>query len=267
MNDERKAPETPPEYSPETTETRWLPVNDVEELIGKKERNARYWLARHSIASRGDRPKLFSEQAIRDKLTELGRNYRKIPERIPESTGISPEYPPEIVGTYSEPIEAVYRVAGEAAAEVALVPLATMVEELRGLADQLAELARRNEGLALEVGTLRERQAGHEAERLAHVGEITTREQTISTQAETIAELRRRAERAEAELSRRREAEARAAELLSRRDEQERLNRERMQAAQDPPGTPEAPTPDNPSGVASAGFWTRVRRLFGVGVG
>ena len=31
----------------------------------------------------------------------------------------------------TEPIEAAYRVAGEAAAEVALVPLATMVEELR----------------------------------------------------------------------------------------------------------------------------------------
>ncbi len=107
-----------------------------------------------------------------------------------------------------EPIEAAYRVAGEAA-EVALVPLATMVEELRGLAEQLAELARRNEGLALEVGTLRERQAGHEAERLAHVGEIATREQTISTQGEAmasqaamIAELRRRAQQAEVERDR-----------------------------------------------------------------
>jgi len=162
-----------------------------------------------------------------------------------------------------EPIEAAYRVAGEAAAEVALVPLATMVEELRGLADQLAELARRNEGLALEVGTLRERQAGHKAERLAHVGEITTREQTISTQAETIAELRRRAEAAEAALARRREEEARAVELVRRRNEQERRNRERAQTAQEGPEAPEALTPDTPSGAASAGFWARVRRVFG----
>jgi DNA-binding transcriptional MerR regulator len=28
------------------------------------------------------------------------------------------------------------------------------------------------------------------------------------------------------------------------------------------PGTPEAPTPDNPSGVPSAGVWARVRRVF-----
>ena len=240
MNDERKAPETPPEYLPETTGTRWLPVNDVEKLIGKKERNARYWLERHSIPSRGDRPKLFSEQAIRDKLAELGQTRRKAPERIPEPTGIPPEYPAEIAGTYSEPIEAAYRVAGEAA-EVALVPLATMVEELRGLADQLAELARRNEGLALEVGTLRERQVGHEAERLAHVGEITTREQAIGTQAETIAELRRRAEQAEAA-------------------------RDRLAAAQAAPAAPgaqEAATLDDPRAAPSQGFWARVRRVFG----
>jgi len=140
-----------------------------------------------------------------------------------------------------EPIEAAYRVAGEAVAEVALVPLATMVEELRGLADQLAELARRNEGLALEVGTLRERQAGHEVERLAHAGEIAMREQTISIQAEAITELRRRAELAEAERDRLAAA----------------------QAAPDAPGTSETPTPDNPSGTSSAGFWARVRRALG----
>jgi len=236
MNDERKAPETPPEYSPETTGTRWLPVNDVEELIGKKERNARYWLERYAIPSRGDRPKLFSEQAIRDKLAELGQTHRKAPEGIPESTGIPPEYPPEGTGMYSAPIEAAYRVAG-GAAEVALVPLATMVEELRGLADQLAELARRNEGLALEVGMLRERQAGHEAERLAHVGEITTREQTISTQAEMIAELRRRAEEAEAA--------------------RDRLTA--AQTAQDGPG----PQGEEAAHAAAPGVWGRLRRLMG----
>ncbi len=35
------------------------------------------------------------------------------------------------------------------------------------------------------------------------------------------------------------------------------------QAAQDGPGTPEWPRADDPSGAASAGFWARVRRVFG----
>ncbi len=84
-------------------------------------------------------------------------------------------------------------------------------------------------------------------------------------QEETIAELRRRAEAAEAALVRRREEEARAGELVRRRNEQERLNRERAQAAQDGPGATEGASADNPSGVPSAGFWTRVRRVFGGG--
>jgi len=47
--------------------------------------------------------------------------------------GMTPR--PDVLTENDEPIEAAYRVAGEVAAEVALVPLATMVEELRGLAD------------------------------------------------------------------------------------------------------------------------------------
>jgi len=72
-------------------------------------------------------------------------------------------------------------------------------------------------------------------------GQLAAKDQTIGTQAEMIAELRRRAERAEAE-------------------------RNRLTAAQDvpaAPGTPEDPTPGNPSGAASAGFWARVRRVCG----
>ncbi len=229
MNDERKAPDIPPEYPPESTGIRWLPIAEVEGLIGKKERNARYWLERHAIPSRGDRPKLFSQEAIRAKLAELGEPHRNAPGHIPETTGIPSGYPPERTGTYSEPIEAAYRVAGEGVAEIALVPLATMVEELRGLADQLAELARRNEGLALEVGQLRERQVGHEGQ--------------LAAKDETIVELRRRAEQAEAERDR----------LAA------------VQAAPDTPGAPKPLTPDSPSGEASASFWARVRRVFGWG--
>jgi hypothetical protein len=61
----------------------------------------------------------------------------------------------------------------------------------------------------------------------------------------TIVELRRRAALAEAE-------------LLRHRDD-------RAQAAPAAPGATAAPTPDNPSGVPTAGFWARVRRVFGGG--
>jgi len=60
-------------------------------------------------------------------------------------------------------------------------------------------------------------------------------------QAETIAELRRRAEQAEVE--------------------RDRLTA--AQAAPAAPGAPEGASADNPSAVSSAGFWARVRRVFG----
>lgn len=138
-----------------------------------------------------------------------------------------------------------------------------MVEELRGLADQLADLARRNEGLALEVGQLRERTAG---------------------QAETIAELRRRAEVAEEERAQARERTA-AAEA-EREDLRERLaqaTRAHLEARLAPavigdhageiarssdaaaahlmapqPGAEESATP-------APTLWQRVRRAFGGG--
>ena len=246
-----------PEVSGDSKEApggRWLTVAEVAELIGMSERSARDWIKRHGLPPNDARPLRVEERAVREQLAHEHRTLRRPPEVPGEVSGGKPE----AFGGATEPIEAAYRVAGEAVAEVALVPLATMVEELRGLADQLAELARRNESLALEVGTLRERQAGHE-------GQLVAKETAVAAKDETIAELRHRAEAAEAELARRHEEEARAAELLRRRNEQEWLNRERMQAAQDAPGVPEGTSTDDPSGVSSAGFWARVRRGFGGG--
>jgi len=114
-----------------------------------------------------------------------------------------------------------------------------MVEELRGLADHLAELARRNEGLAMEVGALRERQAGHDAQLAVKDAALIAKDETIMAKDELITDLRTE---------------------LRRRAERDRLTA--VQAAPDAPGTPEAPTPDAPSGEASAGFWARVRRVF-----
>ncbi len=128
--------------------------------------------------------------------------------------------------------------AGNTAAEIAVVPLATMVEELRGLADQLAELARRNEGLALEVGTLRERQAGQETVLAAKDETIVMQREALATQAKTITELRRRAEAAEAEMLR------------------QRNNQGAPQASQDGAGSPETPIVVQ---GATPGVWGRLR--------
>jgi hypothetical protein len=210
----RKFPEAPPEVGPEVPGSRWLTMPAITELLGMSERAARDWVRRHKLPVHGSRPVRVSEQVVLAQMAAEERVARKPPEASPEASGSYREAPGS-----AEPIEAAYRVAGEAAAEVALVPLATMVEELRGLADQLNDMARRNEALALAVGQLRERQVGQQSQLLA--------------KDETIAELRRRAEVAEAELSRRREnAEA---ELFRQRNDQEAA-----QVVQDGLGTPEA---------------------------
>ena len=110
---------------------------------------------------------------------------RKAPEVAPEDSGSSPEAP----GSQSEPIEAHFRVEGEPPA--ALVPLARVTELTAGLVERIADLAGRNEALALEVGQLRERTAGQGTQ-------LAAKDETIAAQREALAELRRHAEAAEA---------------------------------------------------------------------
>ena len=204
-------------------------------LLGMSERAARDWVRRHKLPVHGSRRARVSEQVVLAQMAAEERVSRKSPEVSPEVPG-SPGVPP---GS-AEPIEAAYRVAGEAAAEVALVPLATMVEELRGLADRLADVGRRNEALALEVGTLRERQVGHEAQLAARDLALGGKDEVITAQTEMIAQLRRDRERVEAE-----------------------RDRLAAQAAQDAPGASEGASADNPRSGSSAGLWARVRRVFG----
>ncbi len=84
----------------------------------------------------------------------------------------------------------------------------------------------------------------YSADLRAMLGELrAVYEGQLAAKDETIAELRRRAEVAEAASSERSDKQA--------------------HAAQDAPGAPEAATPDNPSGASSQGFWARVRRVFG----
>ena len=208
MNDERRRTEAPGEVpggnpevsggSPEARGGRWLTVSEVGQLIGMRERSARDWVKRHTLPLSDSRPLRVAEAAVRE---QLAREHRA-PRRLPEGNGEVPGGGSEVPGGLAEPIEAAYRVAGEAAAEVALVPLATMVEELRGLADRLADVGRRNEALALEVGTLRERQVGHEAQLAARDLALGGKDEVITAQTEMIAQLRRDRERVEAERDR-----------------------------------------------------------------
>ncbi len=233
----RKSPEGVPEAGPEAPGSRWLTMPAIGALLGMSERAARDWVRRHALPMHGSRPVRVSEQAVLARMAVEERVARKPPEGCPEGPGSPGEAPGS-----PEPIEAAYRVAGEAAAGVALVPLATMVEELRGLADQLADLARRNEGLALEVGQLREREAGHAAQR-------TAQGEALAAHRETIAELRRRAEAAEGERDalRLRLAEASAPPVV-------------VVAAQEAPRPSPAIVPTPPP---SPGLWARLRRALG----
>jgi len=279
MNDEWKAPEYPPEHAPETTGMRWLSIADVEGLIGKRERNARYWLERHDIPSCGERPKLFSEQAIILKLAELGQPHRKPPEIPPEHV---PEYPPEGTGIHAEPIEAAYRVTP---AEIEQAVSRTSAQYMGDLRTMLAEVGKVYEG------QLAAKDAALEAKDQA----LAIQTAALGAKDETIAELRRRAEAVETEraalLQRaedaEREARAEDAGILLRlralQEENVEIRRQAVlaelvarsapvtpgppapaphhdgpaQAAQEAPGTPETPIVLE---EATPGVWGRLRR-------
>lgn len=149
--DPRKFPEASSEASseaqPEEPGTVWVKIPEAAKLLGMSERAARDWVKRQHIPQRGERPTLVSEAAIRKRMAELG----KTPERIPELPGGS-----------SEPIDVPYRLND--GADRILVPLDRMLEQAQSIGEQLTALARRNEELALEVGTLRERTTHQEQE-------------------------------------------------------------------------------------------------------
>ncbi len=135
---------------------------------------------------------------------------------------------------------------------------ATSAEEV---AESLAESALVSDAARRQLATIRDEWL---APLIARMGELERENGRLQAERD---DLRRRAEVAEAEVSRRREEEAGAAALLRRRIEQERKNREGMQGAQDGPGAPEGASADKPGGAPSAGLWARVRRVFGGGEG
>lgn len=207
---------------------RWIPIAEVEVLIGKRERNARYWLERHAIPARGERPRLFAEAAILTKLAELGQAHRKPPEHPPEYV---PEYPPEATGMppertgkqSAEPIEAAYQVTPAVVEQAIARTGQQYTADLRAM---LAELRQVYEGQVL-----------------AQAETIAAKDQVIATQAEALAELRRRAEAAEADAATLRE---RASAPVAAQGE-----------ASGDRGDPEALDAQK---AAGEGLWGRVRR-------
>jgi len=131
---------------------------------------------------------------------------------IGATPGVTPETAPGQAGNPSKPIEAAYRVTP---AEIEQAVSRTSAQYMGDLRTMLAEVGK------------------------VYEGQLAAKEQVITTQGETIAELRRRAEVAEAALSQQRRAE------------------EAAQAARAVPGVQEAPGGGQ---EADPGVWARVRR-------
>jgi len=145
-----------------------------------------------------------------------------------ERSGTDPEQQSARSGTHSESIEAAYRVTP---AEIEQAVSRTSAQYMGDLRTMLAEVGKVYEGQI----------AAKDAAITAKDETIATQREALTMKEETIAELRRRAEQAETARDR----------LFA------------AQAAQDSPGSPEALTPDDPGSASAAGFWARVRRVFG----
>ncbi len=212
-------------------EERWLTYREIGHLLGVGDRAALNWVKEHDLPIAPGRPARVAYSAVVAKAEQLRRplaplpNYSEVGNGPLRNNSEASGSGSGDFGSDSEPIEATFTSIDEGSA-IALVPLTTVADQLQAFADRLAELAQRNEGLALEVGQLRERTAG-QVERLAE-------------HQETIAELRRRAEVAE----------------------RERDALRRLAVPQPPSEAPSNPAPvDTPGAEKPAGgFWWRVRR-------
>ncbi len=208
LMDTADSPGATPGATPNPEEDRWLTAMEVAALIGKSERTARTWVAERGIPARAGRPERWSEHAIRIHLQNPRGNIGATPGAIPETA-------PGQSGKPSKPIEAAYHVTPAAIEQAVSRTSAQYMGDLRTM--------------LAEVGKVYE-------------GQLAAKEQVITTQGETIAELRRRAEVAESALSPQRQAE------------------EAAQAVREAPGVQEAPGGGQ---EADPGVWARVRRWWG----
>ncbi len=192
LMDTANSPGATPGATPNPEEDGWLTAMEVAAFIGKSERTARTWVAERGIPARAGRPERWSEHAIRIHLQNPRGNIGATP-------GVTPETAPGQAGNPSKPIEAAYRVTP---AEIEQAVSRTSAQYMGDLRTMLAEVGK------------------------VYEGQLAAKEQVITTQGETIAELRRRAEEA-------------------------------AQAARAVPGVQEAPGGGQ---EADPGVWARVRR-------
>ncbi len=210
----RKSPEAAPEVGPEAPGSRWLTMPAIGALLGMSERAARDWVRRHDLPIHGRRPMRVSEQALLAQMAAEERVARKAPEAPPEAPG----RPGEAPGS-GEPIEAEYRVTPEELQRAIERTGTKYVTDFTTLYESI------NAGLAeLYQARLAERDLA-----------LSAKDQALAAKDETIAELRRRAEHAEAA--------------------RDRLTA--AQAAQDGPGAPEVLAEAQ---EAAPSVWGQLRR-------
>ncbi len=246
---------------------------EIAARFGVSRRTVSNWIREYKTPVTAGRPARVAPDDLAVLATILGRPFPSFPvvspafgkpEEIDGNPWKTAGNVREANGNAEEPLEASYRVTP---AEIEQAVSRTSAQYMGDLRTMLTEVGKVYEGqlmakdvaLAAKDETIATKEQVIATQRVA----LAKTEQALAADALAIAELRRRAEVAEAALAQRREEEARTVELVRRRNEQERLNRERAQAAQDDPGATELRTPDSPSGVASASFWARVRRVFG----
>ena len=212
-----------------------LTTTQAAALAGVTEKTIRDWVkAGHITAARTTEGRRIGRASL---LTYLRTRSREAVERLPPearphiATDPFTEQTTDSVGA-TEPVEAQYRVTP---AEVERAVERTGARYVADLRTVLAELREVYEG----------RIAATEAQ-------VAAKDETIAAQRDALAELRRRAEAAE------------AARLAAERERDEL--RARLEAAQAAPEAPEAPTlvvveADTPQ--RPAGLWARLRRALG----
>jgi len=216
MNDERQSPETSGGISVD----RWLKLAEAAAVLGLTERQAREWVRARALPVTTGRPARVAASALLAAMRQAGKVPRPLPEISPEVSGDAPGESPEISGSHREPIEAAYRVTPAEVEQAIERTAGRYVADFVGLYDRIStEVAERYEQT------------------------IAAKDETIATQADALAELRRRAEVAEAQ-------------------------RDALRSQAVPQPSSEAPTivvmTETPEAHQPAGgFWAWVRRALG----
>jgi len=187
MSEKQRFPEANGEALGGTSEVsggRWLTVAEVADLIDMSERSARDWVKRHQLPVNDARPVRVAEDAVHKQLAREHRPFRNPPEASGDPAGGISEAPGG-----GEPIEATYRVTPAAIEQAVSRTSAQYMTDLRTM---LAEVGKVYEGQL----------AAQDAALAAKDQTLAMQIATLAAQDETIAELRRRAEVAEAERDR-----------------------------------------------------------------